>query len=223
MKNLKEYLLESISVEKVDGRTIVTLVRRENLDLVNLSEEDFIKYIKEDFQTALEEYRKVVEPYNEESKKTYMDRMLADAVKFAETKWKTNKKREEYIEKVKATTTQNIEKGYYLGRKKVDGIFFDLKPDASMGIRSECVINKESSDRDLKIAFEEMQKSKFFKKGTGWAFKYWASSKDDLSYSLRPYIDILLDESTRAEQKRDERNLSAAVDDFYSNTTYWGD
>ena len=49
-------------------------------------------------------------------------------------------------------------------------------------------------------------------------YKYQANSKENPTYCFRPYIDLLLDESSRAEQKRDGETLTAAVKDFYSNT-----
>lgn len=223
MKTLKEYLIESMSIENIEGRIVVTLVRREGLDLANLSEDDFIKYIKEDFATACKEYDKAVSSLNDKEIEAYRERELKAAEQYAAGKWKTDKKKNEYIDKVRSTVETNIKNGVGYWKNNSSRMFFDLKPDADMGIRRECIIDRDSDDKSLKIAYEEMQKSKFFKKGTGWAFKYWANSKDNLTYNFRPYIDILMDESNRAEQKRDKRNLSAAVDDFYSNTNYWGD
>ena len=220
MKNLQSYIIESIEWEQTreSGYGVMTLVRHENLDLSSLSEEDFIKYMLEDFNQAVEEYSKICKPLNDKRIADNIEREIKQAIKFAEKKWKTQKKRDEYIENIRKNAQ---EKKWYLEDPK--RIFFDLKPDkGNMGIRQECIIDSKSNEKTLKIAYEEMQKSKYFKKGTGWAFKYDAYGKDK-AYSFRPYIDILLDENDRAEQKRDEENLSNAISDFYANTNYWGD
>ena len=56
-----------------------------------------------------------------------------------------------------------------------------------------------------------MIKSKYFKKGTGQAFKYTATSEEQPNFNFRPYVDILLDESSRTEQKRDEERLNKNI------------
>lgn len=220
MKDINIFIAESLEWEQTNesGYGVMTLVRRENLDLANLSEEDFIKFILEDFNTAVEEYSKICKPLNDKRIQDRIEYETKVAIKYAEKKWKTQKKRDEYVENIKKNAA---DKKIYLEDPK--RIFFDLNPDKSqMGISQECIINAQSTEKTLKVAYKEMQKSKYFKKGTGWAFKYDSYGKDK-NYVLRPYIDILLNESTRAEQKRDEETLSKAVQNFYANSNYWGD
>lgn len=220
MKDINIFISESLEWEQTreDGYGVMTLVRHENLDLANLSEENFIKFILEDFKTAVEEYTKICKPLNDKRIQDRIEYETKAAIKYAEKKWKTQNKRDEYVENIKKNVAN---KKIYLEDPK--RIFFDLKPDKDqMGIRQECVINAKSTEKTLKIAYEEMQKSEYFKKGTGWAFKYDSLGKDK-NYVLRPYIDILLDESARAEQKRDEETLSQSVKNFYKNSNYWGD
>jgi len=220
MKDIKTYILEAAEWEqtKESGYGVMTLIRREDLDLSTISEEDFIKFILEDYNKAVEEYAKICKPLNDKKIEDNIEREVKQSIKFAEKKWKTEKKRTEYVENIRKNAK---EKKLFLEDPK--RIFFDLKPDkGQMGIRQECIINASSNEKTLKIAYEEMQKSKYFKRGTGWAFKYDAYGKDK-NYSFRPYIDILLDESSREEQKRDEETLSNAIASFYANSNYWGD
>lgn len=222
MKRLSEYINESYEIEetnKYGSYVTVTLVRRENLDLANISKEDFIKFILEDYKEAVSEYDKIIKPLNEKRRKDLIERDVKSAIKFAEKKWKTDKKRNEYVENIR----KNAEaKEWYMD--KADRIFFDCKPDkGEMGINQVCIFDKETDEKQLEKAYEVLMNSKYFKKGTGWAFKYDASSKEHLYYSFRPYVDILLNESDKAEQQRDEENLTKAVDDFYKDAKYWGD
>jgi hypothetical protein len=225
MKDIISYIRESVEIEKSNkfgensDYVTVTLVRRENLDLSSISKEDFIKFILEDYKKAVEEYDNIIKPLNDKRRKQLIERDVNIAIKFAEKKWKTEKKRNEYVENIR----KNAEaKEWYMD--KADRIFFDCKPDkGDIGINQDCIFDKNTNEKQLERAYDILIKSKYFKKGTGWAFKYDANSKDHLYYSFRPYIDILLNESDRAEQKRDEETLNKSVENFYKNTNYWGD
>lgn len=218
MKSLVEYIREQLEVENGrNGYKIVTLVRRENIDLANISEENFVKFIKEDFKKAVDEYTNVVKPYNEKRIAELIERDVNLAIKFAEKKWKTEKKRNEYVENIRKNAEQ---KKWYV--ENPERIFFDFKPTPAMGISSNCIIDKSSSDDTLKRAYEELKKDKYFTRGKGWAFKYETSDEKN-PYSFRPWIDVLLSDNDKEEQKRDEENLTKAVEDFYKDTKYWGD
>ena len=224
MKDLKNFINEAVEFEtiKTEYREygVVTLVRRENVDCANISKEDFVKFIREDINTAVEEYAKIVKPLNDQKVKDSIEREIKNAISFAEKKWKTQKKRDEYVENAK----KNIEnKKWYLEDPK--RIFFDFKPDTGrMGIPVVCTLSYDSDDKQLERCYEELVNGKYFKRGTGWAFKYESRSKDKINvYSFRPYVDLLLNESDREEQKRDAKNLSDSIERFYSNSNYWGD
>ena len=225
MKSLNRYINEAAELEliKTEYREygVVTLVRREDIDCANISKEDFVKFIGEDLKTAVDEYCKIAQPINDQRKKELVERDVEAAIKFAEKKWKTAKKRNEYIENARKNSEA---KKWWLDDPK--RIFFDFKPDkGDMGINDVCILRGEgTNEQQLEKCYEEVKDSKYFKKATGWAFKYESRQKDKIStYAFRPYVDLLLDESTRAEQKRDEEKLANAIQSFYSNSDYWGD
>lgn len=226
MKNLNNYINEAVEFEliKTEYREygVVTLVRRENVKCSSLSKEKFVKMILEDLHNAIEEYGKIIKPLNDERLKTYIERDIKQAEAYAEKKWKTQKKRDEYVENAK----KNAEtKKWYLDDYK--RIFFDFKPDkGNMGIAQECILNVKTDEKQLEKCYEEIKNSKYFKKATGWAFKYEShgiNKEKPGYYSFRPYVDLLLDETSREEQKRDAETLAQAVKDFYANSNYWGD
>ena len=224
MKSLNNYINEAAEFEliKTEYREygVVTLARRENVKCASLSKEKFVKMIAEDLNTAIEEYSKIVKPLNDERLKEFVEREVEMATKFAEKKWKTQKKRDEYIENARKNAQ---DKKWYLEDPK--RIFFDFKPDkGNMGIPAVCILKANSDENQLGRCYDEIKNSKYFKKATGWAFKYESHSKEKITtYAFRPYVDLLLDETSREEQKREEENLTKAVQSFYSNSNYWGD
>ena len=224
MKSLNNYINEAAEFEliKTEYREygVVTLARRENVKCASLSKEKFVKMISEDLNTAIEEYSKIVKPLNDERLKEFVEREVEMATKFAEKKWKTQKKRDEYIENARKNAQ---DKKWYLEDPK--RIFFDFKPDkGNMGIPAVCILKANSDENQLGRCYDEIKNSKYFKNATGWAFKYESHSKEKITtYAFRPYVDLLLDETSREEQKREEENLTKAVQSFYSNSNYWGD
>ena len=218
MKDLKTYLTEAVEIEKANNEVIITLVRRE-CDLAELSEEDFIKFIQEDFNKACEEYDKLVAPLNLKNRKDHVESAVKWAEQMAAKKYKSERGRNKYIETARKNAEERVL--YTYSSKQ---LFFDMKPDySSNSIPDCCIIKHSSNESTLKNAYKELLKSKYFKKGTGWAFKYTAKSEEQPVASFRPYVDILLNESGRAERQRDTERLNRAIDNFYSNTNYWGD
>lgn len=217
MKGISEYIKEQLEVENGShGYKVVTLVRRD-VDLSSISESDFIDFIIADYKEAVHEYAKIMDTYNENNKKEHIENEVKAAIKYAEKKWKTEKKRNEYVE----TIRKNAETKQWFMENPED-IHFDLKPSPSQSILQDCIISKKSNKDTLKKAYAEVKKDSYFTHGTGWAFKYETIDADK-PYAFRPWIDILLDESDRAEQKRDQQNLDNAVNDYYKDTNYWRD
>lgn len=225
MKSLTEYINEELEFEKTDsGYYNVVLCRRENIDLSTISEEDFIKYMMEDLEKAGKEYVDAVTPVRAKEHEEYIEREIRKATKFAEKKWKTDKKRNEYIENIR----KNVEASpYWNNRKepKPSDIWFDFKPDLGrMGIPSYCLLTPgKVTEKQLSQVYNEYKDNKFFKMGKGWAFKYETSSEKYLNVSFRPWVDILMSDDDKAEQKREGEELAAAVRNFYKDTDYWGD
>ena len=224
MKSITEYIAEAAEFEKIKTQyreyAVVTLVRRENINCASLTEEEFVKIMGDDLKSAINEYVEIVKPLNEKAKQRHIEYKIKTATKYAEKKWKTQKKRDEYIENIRKNAESE---GWYMSDPK--RIFFDFDVDkGSQGISSVCILKNETDEKQLKQCFEEVKNNRYFKKATGWAFKYESNSKEEMStYCFRPYVDLLLDETTRAEQKRDEENLTQAIQNFYANSNYWGD
>lgn len=223
IKTFSEFINEAVEFEKMaDGYSIVTLVTREDVDCANLSKEDFIKFISEDLHTAIEEYKKICEPLDKEKFDEYIENEKERAIKYAESKWKTDKKRKEYVDNI----IKNCEGRINIFDSKADQIFFDFKPErgATQVLHDVCILKKKTDERQLAACYDEIHDNKYFIKATGWKFKYETHKNDKPGYfSFRPYVDVILDESTKDERTREEEKLNKDIQAFYSHTNYWGD
>lgn len=205
-----------------DYRTI-TLVSR-NINCANITADDFVSAMFSDFLEAEEKYNDLYIPEWEASKvKNYFSRLewvRNWATKIAEKKWKTEKKRNAFIEKEveKARKEYKIDNFYY----DLSFFDFDVNP-GEMGISGDCCISyKELTPAKLCRCYEAVKDNKYFKKATGWKFTYEACN-NSYRTCFRPHIELIVDNETAAKMKEDEENLTKAVNEFYKDCKYWGD
>lgn len=226
MKNLTDFITEKLEFEKskINGWFTVVLYRHEDLDLANMTQEEFVKLIKEDIKKASDAYDADVRTLRQKEldklASERADRMIKDAQKYAAEKWKTEKRREQYIQ----TIRDNIAKGLLV--TKAEGVgFFDLKPDPTeMGINSNCIFYLDKlTDKQLAKAFDAVKNNKYFKKGTGWVFKYETDNKEIPVPHFRPWIDVILGDNDSTERERERQHHEQSIQDFYKDTKYWGD
>jgi len=201
----------------------VTLVSR-NINCSTITEEEFVKAMFSDFLEAEEKYNDLYIPEWEASKvKNYFSKLeyvRSWATRIAEKKWKTEKKRTAFVEK----EVEKAKKEYKLDDFYYDLSFFDFKVNfGEMCLSGNCCISyKELTPEKLRRCFEEVKNNKYFKKATGWKFTYEASS-NSYRTCFRPHIELIVDETTAAQIKKAEEDLTASVNKFYENCTYWGD
>lgn len=220
MKTIDKYISESIEIEKsstdLDYCTVV-LLRHPNLDCKNMTEDEFVELISNDFKAACKEYDNVIEPYNKaelESEKAFR---LKQYTEYAEKHWKRQANRDKYIANMMANT-----ESIYFHPSKIEFFDFDPHQGAESGIPYDCIISNKSTEASLRKCFKELKKAKYFDKATGWAFKYTAD-QDTLRSGFRPWIDLDLGESARQELEADKKKLEDDMRRFYAGCTYFGD
>ena len=201
----------------------ITLTSR-NIDCSKITVDEFISAMFSDFLEAQEKYNELYIPEWEAYKvKSFNDRMVWVrnwATKIAEKKWKTEKKRNAFIEKEveKARKEYKIDGFYY------DLSFFDFKVNpGEMGLSGDCCISyKELTPNKLRRCYEAVKDNTYFKQAHGWKLTYEAS---DNSYKVcfRPHIELIVDADVEAQMKHDEEVLTNAVNEFYKGCKYWGD
>ena len=205
-----------------DYRTI-TLTSR-NINCSTITAEEFISAMFSDFLEAEEKYNDLYIPEWVAYKvKDFNDRIgwaRNRAMKFAEKKWKTEKKRNAYIE----NEVNKFRKEYKVNNYYDSLSFFDFKVNpGEMGISGDCCISyKDLTPNKLRRCFEAVKDNKYFKKAMGWKLTYTASDNSYRS-SFRPHIELIVDTETAAQMKKDADDLTASVNNFYKNCTYWGD
>lgn len=189
------------------------------------SEAEFITMIRQDLAEAIAAYEEFIKPYIEAWRKDRKEQALAStinsATKYAENKWKTEKRRNQYITDELAKVEEK-----YSTMKPIGGdiTFFDFDPNCgtSMGIPSDCIITAKSTDESLKRAYKYLAESKFIQYSRGWSFEY-ETSTSIMTSSFRPSIKPIVSDEIAAEINKGVESLTNSVNSFYANTKYWGD
>ena len=205
-----------------DYRTVVLVSR--NINCADITAEEFVSAMLSDFLEAEEKYNDLYIPEWEAAKvRSFFEHMewaRKRATKFAEKKWKTEKKRIAYVdsEVAKARKEYKMSDFYY----DLSFFDFDVNP-GEMGISGDCCISyKELTPTKLLRCFEKVKDNKYFKKASGWKFTYEASNNSHRT-CFRPHIELIVDAETEAKMKKDAEDLTESVRKFYQGCTYWGD
>ena len=202
---------------------LITLTSR-NINCSTITVEEFIRAMFSDLLEAQEKYNDLYIPEWEQYKVNSFFKSLEyahnRAIKFAENKWKTEKKRTAYIE----SEIKKFRKNYKMGDFYDSLSFFDFDVNpGSMGISGDCCISyTDLTPTKLSRCFEAVKDNRYFKKATGWKLTYTASDNSYRS-SFRPHIELIVDEETAAQMKKDADDLTESVREFYKGCTYWGD
>ena len=182
---------------------------------------------KEEFITNLR-YRveMIIEKYNErkgdeyvanrakyliEQLTTYMEKTRNEA----QTKYKTQKKIDEYYNKKVAEYVENIgrldEVPAWVGISFFD---FYVEPWSNVSHNCSSISIHDLSNDKLEHCWKFLKDNKYFKKAIGWQFE---------TGSGRPEIRLILPKEIQKEFDNEAKNLGESIDNFYKNTKYWGD
>lgn len=212
MKTLENFLGEALEISELSNNfRIVTLLKHDGLDLINMTEDEFVKLMGEDLKEAFRVYEHARTPERAIHKAKAIEREMEYAKIYAEHKWKTQKKRDEYMAEFKV----NIEKRY-ADYGKTSSMSFNFKPEVGDCIPTVCILDQNSDERQLRRCFGELTKGRWWKKGTGWAFKYEAG-KNDLAYHCNPWIELIMNESDTAQRRKEQERLNVGIAAYYDS------
>lgn len=214
MEHLTSCINEAVTINTDGYYRTVTLLQHKNIDCPNLTQDEFIELMQADLEKALDEYKNIIYGEVVQSRKDYVAYRTKEAEEFAAKKWKTNKRREEYVQRVIFNAENDL---WHICEA---GIFFDFKPNVTEYIPGVCILSPGDDDNKLARCFEKQTESKWWKKATGWVFKY-ECGKDSLRHSFRPWIELIMDESSSAERKREEKALDDAISAWYGRQGSW--
>ena len=201
----------------------IDLVSR-NIDCSTITADEFTSAMFSDFLEAQEKYNELYIPEWEANKlktfELYMECTKKNAIKFAEKKWKTERKRNMFINSAMYQAKRDYKMNDYYSDL---GFFdFDVNP-GEMGLSGNCCIGyKNLTYEKLLNCFNEIKDNKYFKQAKGWKFTYEAS-ENSYRCSFRPQIKLIVNNEVAAQMKKDADDLTASVNKFYENCHYWGD
>lgn len=190
---------------------ITTLITR-NVNCSSITKEDFIKFMMEDLHNSKEEYHNL---HFQDEKAKFEDReaYFKESIKkrartFAEKKWKTEAKRNAYVEREMAKYVPGIFKFH-----EIEYFDFDVEPWSNYTSYTFSI--DTVTTEQLSKCYDEVKENKYFKNATGWILED--------NYHFRPQIKLILPEEYKKMWETDVKNLEKAISEFYKNTTYFGD
>ena len=185
-----------------------TILSTINCNCSELTCSEFVKLMTESVNEACQKYHDIFYPeefarfneYNEHYKET----TIKNAKMIAEKKWKTEKRRQQYIdEKMKECLD-------YLSTREfkfwaISFFDFDVEP-GNNGISDNCIIECNNPGK-LVRTFEKIKDNKYFRGANGWQLI-------DVRHS-RPYVKLLLPETLENEYKAERKALYEDIANFY--------
>lgn len=195
------------------------------VDCKNIGIDEFVKAIRNDFIVAQETYNDhYCEQYVNNSLKSHkmmVNSTRKNAKEYAERKWKTQKKRDAYMENVEMQISKMEFKDPYFENLT----WFDVKLDPSAMSVSAFIEEKYMSDSNLEKLYNVLMESDWFKKALGWKFIINTSDHKgyEWSYTGRPHFELILSEEDAEKYRKAEKDLAESVNNFYKGCRYWGD
>lgn len=191
----------------------LTLVTQE-VDCSNITKETFVELMFKNLKEAIKVYDAYWLPIekkrHEESVERSIEYTLKRAQSYAEKKWKTEKKRQEYIENEMANFKPS--EFWYSELTFFD---FDVEPWRN-GLSGNCCLNtKNVTSKQLENCFETIKDNKYFKQAKGWILED--------HHGFRPQIKLILSEEVQKQFDKDEQDLADDIRRFYANCSYPGD
>jgi hypothetical protein len=198
------------------------LVER-NVEVKNISKEQFINAMVEDITNAVNIYQKMVDTYNENAEREYTERNLERFYREAEKLFAKFKRESTRQRKTETYVTEMMSKyNRFCKERGITYFDFDCEPGTN-GISGYCVISVDNMTENLPHTFEYLKDNKYFKNAIGWKLGYINSSNGNGLCSFRPQIYLTLPIEFEIKFKAEQKSLSDAIARFYSNSNYWGD
>lgn len=201
----------------------IDLVSR-NIDCSKITAEEFVSSMFSDFLEAQEKYDELYVPEWVDNKiksfYSYIESTKNKAIKYAEKKWKTEKKRNMFIN----SAIDHAKRDYKWNSWYYNLGFFDFNVEPwKISLSGNCCIGyNDLTFEKLLRCFNEVKDNKYFKQAKGWKLTYEAS-ENSYRCSFRPQIKLIVNDEVAAQMKKDEDDLTTAVNKFYENCHYWGD
>lgn len=139
------------------------------------------------------------------------------ASKQAEKKYKRESKRQEFINEYLAKYISSRSQELYECKRYPAIEYFDLDFEPwTNSMHGTCSLSVNNlSDKAIEACWNDIKDNVYFKEAEGMTFEYDGTG--------RPQINLILPKNIQKEFDKDKENLTKAIENFYSNCTYWGD
>lgn len=211
-----------ITKGETSGKAV--LIER-NIKIAEISSEEFAETLYNDIMEAEKFYQGMNNPVLEANyikrTKEKRQRDLEKAIIYANNTWKTEKRRNQYIEEYKAKIDKPIEipSGVRDSLKYFDYTISPWSMGADACFRIESLTKEEISQVHNKSEWSE-----WFKNAIGYRLTYDTRiGGDTYTCTTRPQIELIFNEEWTAKWEAGTKGLDTAVTNFYANTTYFGD
>ena len=204
--------------------TVKRVLVSRNIDCSSITCDEFVKALFSDILAAEEQYNDQYIPEWVASNVLHMKQSINStknyAINYANKKWKTERKRNEYISNiVKNAINSYVLNSYY---ETISFFDFDVNP-GSNSISNDCCLSiSKLTFNSLIRCFNQIKDNKYFKHANGWRLTY-TSMKDSFRNLSRPQIELIVDDDTKNEMDNDRDCLTKAINEFYKGCTYFGD
>lgn len=189
------------------------LVTRENIVCSELTKEQFVAMMMEDLKKAPIKSEEIFRPELEaefyRNQEQHLEYAEKRAREFACKKWKTDKRREQYVMEVLSKEKRNV-----FEFRPVSYFDFKLNP-FSNGISDNCILRVNTTEEKLGRCFDEIKNNKYWVTATGWQLIE--------ERSFRSQIKLIMPDEMNEMYRKEEEGLANAIANFYAGSNYWGD
>ena len=189
------------------------LITRENIKCSELTKEQFVSMMMEDLKNAPIKSKEIFRPeleaqfyHTQEQHREYVEKRARE---YACKKWKTDKRRDQYVLDVLAKEKTNI-----FEFRPVSYFDFKLNP-FSNSISDNCILRVNTTEEKLGRCFDEICNNKYFVAATGWKLVETRNS--------RSQVKLIMPEEMNEMYRKEEESLYNAISNFYAGSNYWGD
>jgi hypothetical protein len=189
------------------------LITRENIKCSELTKEQFVTMMMEDLKNSVIKSEEIFRPeleaqfyHNQEQHLEYVE---SRARKYACKKWKTDKRRDQYVLDVLSKEKRNI-----FEFRPVSYFDFKLNPSQNY-ISDSCVLRVNTTEDKLEHCYDMIKDNKYFLSATGWELIEERCS--------RSQIKLIMPDEMVEMYRKEERGLCEAISKFYAGSNYWGD
>lgn len=189
------------------------LVTRENIICSELTKEQFVTMMMEDLKNSVIKSEEIFRPELEEqfynNQKRHLEYVEQRAWEFANKKWKTEKRRTQYVNEM---LSKEQAKTYKFNPVS----FFDFKLNpCDNGISDDCILRVNTTEEKLGRCFDRIYNNKYFLNATGW--------KLIEERSFRSQIKLIMPDEMNELYRKEEEGLANAIANFYADCNYCGD